>query len=181
MLADFNFARVDAITRYADACLVFGNADSGEGYLTVDGNAGDRNNLTLWGAGETLIKRVAGACDNTVVVLHTVGPVLVEDWIDHPNVTAVLWAGLPGQESGNSLVDVLFGKVNPSGRLPFTIAKKREDYNADVIYTNPGHLQITYSEALNIDCTSFRTPHSPHIDVTSHRPSLRLCQYQASL
>lgn len=50
-------------------------------------------------------------------------------WIDHPNIKAVVWPGLPGQESGNSLADVLFGKVNPSGRLPYTIAKKEEDYN----------------------------------------------------
>lgn len=154
MLSDWDFAKVDSMGIYADACLVFGNADSGEGYITVDSNAGDRNNLTLWHSGETLIKRAAAACKNTIVVLHTVGPVLVEDWIDHPNITAVLWASLPGQESGNSLVDVLFGKVNPSGRLPYTIAKQRSDYVADVVYENPGNLQITYAEGLNIDCTS---------------------------
>ena len=49
----------------------------------------------------------ASQCANTIVVLHTVGPVLVEDWYDHPNVTAILYASLPGQESGNSLLDVL--------------------------------------------------------------------------
>ncbi|KZV87575.1 beta glucosidase precursor [Exidia glandulosa HHB12029] len=155
VLSEWDFGKVDAIGRYADTCLVFSNADSGEGYITVDGNQGDRNNLTLWNSGETLIKRAAGACDNTIVVLHTVGPVLVEDWIDHPNITAVVWAGLPGQETGNSLVDVLFGKVNPSGRLPFTVAKSRADYNADVVYSNPGNLQITYTEGLNIDYRHF--------------------------
>lgn len=90
------------------------------GYITVDNNAGDRNNLTLWHGGEALINATASNCANTIVVMHVVGPVLVESWIDHPNVTAVLNAGIPGQESGNSLVDVLFGKVNPSGRLPYT-------------------------------------------------------------
>ena len=49
---------------------------------------------------------------------------------------------------------MLFGKVNPAARLPFTIAKARSDYNADVVYENPGNLQITYSEGLNIDCES---------------------------
>lgn len=48
--------------------------------------------------------------------------------IDHPNVTAVLFAGLPGQESGNSLVDVLYGAVNPAGHLLHTIAKNESDY-----------------------------------------------------
>jgi beta-glucosidase len=45
--------------------------------------------------------------------LHTVGAVLVEAWYNHPNVTAILYAGLPGQESGNALLDVLVGTVNP--------------------------------------------------------------------
>lgn len=65
-------------------------------------------------------------------------------WIDHPNITAILWPGLPGQESGNSLADVITGKVNPSGRLPYTIAKRLEDYN---VHIDP-HPVIKYSEKL---------------------------------
>lgn len=66
---------------------------------------------------------------------------------------AVLSAGLPGQESGNAIVDVLFGKVNPSGRLIYTMAKQRSDYPADVLYELGAEEtpQITYSEGLNID------------------------------
>jgi len=66
----------------------------------------------------------------------------------------VLWAGLPGQESGHSLVDVLYGDVNPSARLPYTIAKNRSDYAADVIYTGgsgPNDVQINYTEGLLLD------------------------------
>lgn len=84
-----------------------------------------------------------------VVIVHSVGSLILEPWIDNPNVTAVLWAGLPGQESGNSLVDVLYGDQNPSGRLPYTIAKNRTDYAADVVYTGspaPGGVQIDYTE-----------------------------------
>lgn len=43
-------------------------------------------------------------------------------------VTAVVLAGLPGEQSGLSIVDVLYGNVNPSGRLPYTIAKKSSDW-----------------------------------------------------
>jgi len=154
-LNDWNFGVIDKVSAYADACLVFANANSGEGYLTVDGNAGDRNNLTLWNNGDALIKHTASVCSNTIAVIHSVGPILFEEWIDHPNITAVLWAQLPGQESGNALVDVLFGAVNPSGRLTYTIAKRREDYNADVVYENPGNLQLTYSEGLKIDYRHF--------------------------
>ncbi|KAI2612207.1 glycoside hydrolase family 3 protein [Hypoxylon fragiforme] len=114
--------------------LVFVNADSGEGYIEVDGNAGDRKNLTLWGNGDELIKNVSSLCNNTIVIIHSVGPTLVTDWYDSPNVTAIVWAGLPGQESGRSIVDVLYGRVNPAGRTPFTWAAKREDYGADVLY-----------------------------------------------
>ena len=52
----------------------------------------------------------------------------MEAWIDHPNITSVLLANLPGQESGNSLVSVLWGSVNPSGKLPYTIARREVDY-----------------------------------------------------
>ena len=80
------------------------------------------------------------------------GPVLLEPWIAHPNVSAVLLAGLPGQESGNALVDVLFGAVSPSGRLPYTIAKARGDYPADVLYESGMETpQITYAEGVDID------------------------------
>ena len=118
----------------------------------MDGNSGDRNNITLWKGGEALIGATAAACSNTIVIQHVVGPVLVESWIDNPNITAVLHAGIPGQESGNALVDVLFGAVNPSGRLPYTIARARTDYPADVLYSSSMETpQIPYQEALEID------------------------------
>lgn len=162
VLDDFNTTQVSTVASTADTCIVFVNADSGEGYITVDGNAGDRTNITLWNNGEALIAAAAAACANTIVVQHVVGPVLVESWINHPNVTAVLHAGLPGQESGNALVDVLFSDgpqaTNPSGRLPYTIAKQRTDYAADVLYSsNAVTPQITYTEGVNID---YRYAHS---------------------
>ena len=52
--------------------------------------------------------------------------------------------GLAGQESGNSLADVVLGKVNPSGRLPYTIAKKNDDYN---VHPDPAD-DVNYSEKL---------------------------------
>lgn len=47
------------------------------------------NNLTAWNNGDGLVKAVAGANANTVVVVHSVGPLILEPWVDHPNVTAV--------------------------------------------------------------------------------------------
>ena len=80
--------------------------------------------------------------------MNSVGPLILEPWIDNPNVTAVLWAGLGGTETGNALVDILYGAVNPSGRLPYTIAKSPSDYPAQLITGGTGNeiLNITYSE-----------------------------------
>nr|XP_019015024.1 beta-glucosidase [Kwoniella pini CBS 10737]OCF53805.1 beta-glucosidase [Kwoniella pini CBS 10737] len=157
----FNDFDVDSAKYWAtgyDVALVGINSDSGEGYITVDGNEGDRNNISAWHNGSELVQAVASVNNNTVVIVHSVGPIDMEDWIDHPNVTAVLWAGLPGQESGNSLVDVLYGWYNPSGRLPYTIAKKLEDYPAELVYVDtniPEHPVVEYKEELNIDYRHF--------------------------
>jgi len=144
-------------------------SDSGEEYITVDGNEGDRHvtalpsfhvrnstchrpphrkNLTAWRNGDALVRAVAAQNNNTIVVVNSVGPIILEPWIDHPNVTAVIWAGLGGTETGNALVDVLYGAVNPSGRLPYTIAKSPSDYSAQLLTggTSDEILDITYSE-----------------------------------
>lgn len=155
---DFDLEGAALTATGVEVAMVGINSDSGEQYITVEGNQGDRNNLTAWHGGEALVKAVAAVNNNTVVVIHSVGPMILEAWIDHPNVTAVLWAGLPGQESGNSLVDVLYGSYNPSGRLPYTISRNRTDFPAEVVYEDelvPGALQINYTEGLNIDYRHF--------------------------
>lgn len=156
VLDDYAYATINATARLASVSLVFVNANSGEYYISVDGNDGDRSNLTLWHDGETLIANVAAHCNNTVVIIHAPGPVLLETFADHPNVTAIIFAGLPGQESGNSLVDVLYGAVNPSGKLPFTMGKAREDYGAALMYQPNGIIpQQNFTEGLFIDYRHF--------------------------
>ena len=127
---DWDTETAIATANLADAAIVFVSSNSGEAHLNVDGNQGDRNNLTLWKNGAELIKAVADHHNNVIVVVNAVGPVDMLPWAEHQNVTAIIFAGLPGQESGNAIADVLFGDVNPSGRLPFTINRKREDYPA---------------------------------------------------
>lgn len=160
-----NFAPGQAMTisdqrAGVDAAIVFVHADSGEGYITVDGNMGDRNNLTLWANGDNLIKNVSSVNSNTIVVIHAPSQIDVEQWIDNPNVTAVIHAHMAGAEAGNAIADVLYGDVNPSGRLPYTIAKQRSDYSADVQYfksPDTDKSQIYYSEKLNVDYRHFDT------------------------
>jgi beta-glucosidase len=106
---------------------------------------------------DQLVKNVAKNCSNTIVTIHNAGIRTVDAWIEHPNVTAVLYAGLPGQEIGNSIADILWGDVSPSGRMPFTIAKNESDYghllNATV--GSGPYPQDNFTEGLYIDYRHF--------------------------
>jgi len=143
-------------------CMVFVNSDAGEGFASWKDVKGDRPNLYPQKGGDDLVKQVSQNCGNgkapVIVVVHTVGPTILEKWIDLPNVKAVLIAHLPGQESGSALADVIFGDVNPSGHLPYTIAKAEKDYGpASRILTKPKDLvpQQNFSEGIMIDYRYF--------------------------
>ncbi|KAI9686472.1 MAG: hypothetical protein M1820_010608 [Bogoriella megaspora] len=134
----------------AATAIVFITADSGEGYITVEGVAGDRNNLDPWHNGNQLVQAVAAVNKKTIVVVHSVGPIILESILAQPNVVAVVWAGIPGQESGNGLADVLYGRVSPSGKLPYTIAKSASDYGSEQVSGDDN-----YSDGLYIDYRHF--------------------------
>ncbi|KAJ5349086.1 putative beta-glucosidase F [Penicillium brevicompactum] len=142
-----------------DIALVFINADSGENYITVEGNPGDRTQagLNAWHNGDDLVKAAAEKFSNVVVIVHTVGPILMEEWIELKSVKAVLVAHLPGQEAGNSLTDVLFGDYSPSGHMPYTIPRSEDDYPDSVsLISQPfGQIQDTFTEGLYIDYRHF--------------------------
>ena len=181
ILSNYATSQIKALVSQEDAtAIVFVNADSGEGYINVDGNKGDRNNLTLWHDGDALVKNVSSWCSNTIVVIHSVGPTLITDWYDSPNITAILWAGLPGQESGNSITDVLYGKVNPSGRTPFTWGATRESYGADVLYkpnNGKGAPQQDFTEGVFIDYRHFDKADAPVIYEFGHGLSYTTFSY----
>jgi beta-glucosidase len=104
----------------------------------------DRPGIDLVGRQDELIRRVAAVNRRTVVVLQSGGPVAMP-WID--DVSAVLEAWYPGQECGNAIADVLFGVVNPSGRLPQTFPMRLEDNPAFGNY--PGENgRVRYAEGV---------------------------------
>jgi beta-glucosidase len=142
-----------------DLCLVFGNADSGEGYKFWATQRADRSDLEIQKGGGRLIRSVAEECGGpVVVVIHSVGPVILEEFADLPSVKAIVFANLPGQESGNALANVLFGRTDASGRLPYTVGKSLADYGpgAAVLYY-PNHIipQADFDEGLFIDYRHF--------------------------
>ena len=80
---------------------------------------GDRTSLTLRPADERLIRAVAAANARTVVVLIGGSAILTESW--RHRVPALVQAWYPGMEGGRALADVLIGRVEPGGRLPFAV------------------------------------------------------------
>jgi beta-glucosidase len=105
----------------SEVCLVFLNEFASE--------ATDRSSLAD-ARSDTLVQNVAKKCKNTIVSINNAGIRLVDAWIEHPNVTAVMFSHLPGQDSGRALVELLYGQQSPSGRLPYTVAKQASDYGA---------------------------------------------------
>lgn len=104
----------------------------------------DRVDMKLPGAQDELIRRVAKANKNTIVVLNVGSPVEMP-WID--KVPAVLQLWYNSQEQGNALADILFGDENPSGKLPTTFPVRLEDNPAYINY--PGENgKVRYGEGI---------------------------------
>lgn len=99
------------------------------------------------------MKYVADNCNNTIVVVNTVGPRLLDQWATHENVTGILYGGPLGQSSGHAINDVLFGDVNPSGKLVHTIAKNESDYDQNTQISEAS--VIDFSEGNYIDYKYF--------------------------
>ncbi|KAF2129979.1 glycoside hydrolase family 3 protein [Dothidotthia symphoricarpi CBS 119687] len=122
------------VTANSDACVVFLNAWSGEG--------GDRSELANADQ-DYLVNTVADNCNNTIVVVNTNGPRLLDQWATHENVTGILYGGPLGQSSGHAINDILFGDVNPSGKLVHTIAKNESDYDSGTAISEESEIQFT--------------------------------------
>lgn len=118
LLWDFRSAEPQ-VDGASDACFVFGNAVASEGF----DRRGLHDDYT-----DGLINYVAGLCNNTIVVFHNAGTRLVDQFVDNENVTAIIFAHLPGQESGRGLVSLLYGQSNAWGKLPYTVARNESDY-----------------------------------------------------
>jgi beta-glucosidase len=102
------------LARNADVALVFVGTDR-----QVEQEGHDRKTLGLTGNQEELVKSVFAANPRTIVVQMSAGPLTVP-WLAK-NIPAMLQAWWPGEEGGHAVADVLFGDVNPAGRLPHTV------------------------------------------------------------
>ncbi|MEU2248403.1 glycoside hydrolase family 3 C-terminal domain-containing protein [Streptomyces sp. NPDC019224] len=126
--ADAALADAVAAARVADvAVVVVGTTEQSES----EGH--DRESLDLPEGQDALVGAVVRANPRTVVLVNAGGPVALP-W--HERVPALLLAWFPGQEAGDGLADVLFGRTEPGGRLPTTWAAAQDD--VPVLTTAPG-------------------------------------------
>ena len=131
-----------AIAAKADAAIVLiGNSPA------VESEDFDRTTLDLPAGQDELVQAIAKVNQNTIVVFNAGAPVNVSRWVNQ--VPSVLDAWFGGQEIGHAIADVLFGDVDPSGKLPFSFVN---DFKESPAYGNyPGEdLHVKYAEGIYV-------------------------------
>jgi hypothetical protein len=145
-------ARAIAAAKMADVVIYIGGLNHDKGF---DCEGADRKDMKLPYGQDELISKIVAANPKTIVVLEGT-MVEMDSWLDQ--VPAVLQAWYPGMEGGNALAGILFGDVNPSGKLPCTIPKRLEDSPAHALGAYPGvNGTVTYSEGLLVGYRWFDT------------------------
>ena len=135
----------DAVATAADADLVifFGGLNKAKGQ---DAEGRDRASMALPYAQDKVIEALAEVNDNIVVVIVS-GNAVEMPWID--KVDGVVESWFLGTQAGHAIADVLLGKVNPSGKLPFTFPVKLEDNGAHALGAyHKDSLQVEYKEGI---------------------------------
>jgi beta-glucosidase len=146
-------AEAVAAAKAADVAIIVGGSTHGYDYSKWSDNAYDaegvdKPDLHMPFGQDELVKAVLAANPNTVVVLLGGGPIEVSGWAGQAK--GILEAWYPGMEGGNALAHILFGDVNPSGKLPVTFPVKLEDAPAHKLGeypSTPGNpLKQTYKD-----------------------------------
>ena len=127
--------------RKADVVVYVGGSTHGYNYAVWDDNAYDaeafdKPDMHMPFGQNELLQAVLKANPKTVVVLMSGGALDMRSWL--AQTPAVLQTWYPGMEGGNAIANVLFGNINPSGKLPMTFPKKLEDHGAHVLGQYPG-------------------------------------------
>lgn len=111
-----------------------------------DSEGNDRRDMKLPYEQDLLLKELLKANPRTVIVLTGGSPVEMGEWIQ--SAEAVVWNWYAGTEGGRALAEVIFGEVNPSGKLPETFYKKHTDCSAHCLGEFPGKKNVRYSEGV---------------------------------
>jgi beta-glucosidase len=135
-----------AAAKKSDVAIVFVST-----YKT-EGEGHDRPSMSLPDQQDALVQAIAAVNPRTIVVLNNGNPVDMRPWIDQ--VPGLLEAWFPGQEGGNAIASILFGDVNPSGKLPTTLGARREDYPDDGNFPGIKH-RVSYAEGIYVGYRHF--------------------------
>jgi beta-glucosidase len=134
------------------AVVVIGSAEG------TESEGSDKTSMALAGRQDELVRRVAEANPNTIVVVNAGMPVLMP-WAEQ--VAAVIQVWFPGQAFGEALADTLLGIVEPSGRLPVTIP--RDEADSPVLHAVPEAGDLIYQEGLLVGYRGYdRSGIEPH-------------------
>jgi len=134
------------------AVVVVGSAEG------TESEGSDKTSMALPGRQDELVRRVAAANPNTIVVVNSGMPMLMP-WADE--VAAVMQVWFPGQAFGEALADTLLGVVEPSGRLPLTVPRHEAD--SPVLHARPEGGDLIYREGLLVGYRGYdRSGIEPH-------------------
>ncbi len=121
----------------------------------VETEATDRTSLVLPFGQDELIKAVCIANPNTVIVVVAGAPLDLQQ--TEASGSAILWSWFNGSEGGHAIADIIFGKVNPSGKLPFTFPASIEQSPAHALDAFPGDSNEVYQEGILVGYRWFDT------------------------
>lgn len=113
----------------------------------LEAEGGDRS-FTLNKDRESVLEAAANSGAPTVAVINAGGNVESQQW--EPKVSGLIWAWYAGQEGGRALADILFGNVNPSGKLPMTFERNAEDNPSFNTYSDQGGKHVAWTEGVFI-------------------------------
>lgn len=123
--------------------------------VNIDSEGNDKTDMKLPYNQDEIINSLLEVNPNTIVVITAGSPVDMSSWADKSK--ALLNVSYNGMEGGRALAEVLFGDVNPSGKLTVTIPKKLEDSPAHSIGEFPGEAQVRYDEGIFVGYRYFST------------------------
>jgi len=141
----------------ADVAIIVAGLNHDKG---MDSESEDRKSFDLPQDQVELIKRTAQDNADTIVILISGSPIGMEQW--SRNVPTILEAWYPGMEGGRAIANILFGDVNPSGKLPITFPRRLEDSPAhsgkdNRAYPGDENLKVYYEEGINVGYRFFDT------------------------
>lgn len=137
----------EVVTRAIDAARSADAAVVCVGFDQVSETEGADRSFAMNDRLTQLVREVSKVQPNTVVVLFAGGNVDMQDWL--PGVAGLVHAFYPGQAGGQAIAEVLFGKINPSGKLPATFERRLEDRSSfDCYHDDDGDRRVALTDGI---------------------------------